>query len=323
MSLTSDLGARFTQTAPPSEMRRLYLGVGFKLSAILCFVAMGTLAKIATGTLPLGQVVFARNALALLPIFLVIALQGKMLEAVRVQNPIAHLLRALVGFAAMSFGFGALSLLALPDATAISYVTPLLIVVLSALLLRETVRFYRWTAVMVGFVGVLVMLFPQFSGGADRSALGIGLALAGAFGGALAQVQVRQMTRTETTSSIVLYFTLFCGVFSLFTAPFGWAMPSLSEALVLAGVGVLGGVGQLLLTQSYRCAQASMIAPLDYTSMIWASALGYLVFGDLPDGYVVVGTLIVIAAGVFVVYREHRLGIDRTKTRRAGYRIVN
>ena len=246
-----------------------------------------------------------------------------MLQAVRVKDPVAHLKRALTGFLGMAFGFSALSLLPLPDATAISYVTPLLIVVLSAVLLHEKVRVYRWSAVVVGLIGVVIMLVPQFGGDAERSTLGIAVALVAAFCGALAQVQVRQMTQQETTSSIVLYFTIFCAIFSLFTAPFGWVVPTAGEMMLLAGVGVLGGAGQLLMTQSYRCAQASAIAPLDYTSMIWASLFGFFVFGDLPDAYVVTGTLVVVAAGVFVIFRERRLGIDRTKTRKAGYRLVN
>ncbi len=323
MSLVSDLGARFTPSREQSDTHRLYLGVVFKLMAILLFVGMGTLAKIATETIPLGQVLFARNALALIPVFVVIALQGKMLEAVRTRRPGAHLLRALVGFVGMSFGFAALTFLPLSDATAISYVVPLMIVVLSAVMLHENVRIYRWSAVGVGFIGVLIMLYPQLGGGEDRSMLGVGLALVSALGAALAQVQVRQMTATETTSSIVLYFTIFCAVFSLATIPFGWVMPQGVDWALLIAIGVLGGAGQLLLTQSYRFAQASVIAPLDYTSMIWASLFGYMIFGDLPDGFVVTGTFVVIAAGIFVIYRERRLGIDRTRARKAGYRIVN
>ena len=121
---------------------------------------------------------------------------------------------------------------------------------------------------------------------------------------------VRKLTETERTGAIVLYFSATGALFSLATLPFGWVMPSTEDAILLVSIGLVGGIGQILLTQSYRLADASTIAPFDYTSIIWAMLLGWIVFGEAPEMPVYIGSAILVVAGLFVIYREHRLGLD-------------
>ena len=141
---------------------------------------------------------------------------------------------------------------------------------------------------------------------------------------ALAMITVRKLCETERTSTIVTWFAASSTVLSLFSLPLGfflpgqaWIVPDLKIAGLLLLIGLAGGVGQILLTQSYRYADASTIAPFDYVNMLWAIIVGWVIFSETPVPEVVSGALIVIAAGVFVIYREHKLGLDRTKARRA------
>src|SRR5438445_167319 len=138
-------------------------------------------------------------------------------------------------------------------------------------------------------------------------------AFAGAWCNAGAVIQTRRLTDTETTSSIVLYFSLVCAAGGLLTLPFGWVVPSAWEFAVLAAIGLLGGLGHLVLTESYRYAPASVIAPYDYTAILFAFLLGYVMFGEVPTSLVVVGAAIVVAAGLFVLWRERRLGLKRAR----------
>ena len=302
------------------------LGIALKLASTLMFFVMATALKIAAETVPIGQLVFARNFFGLFPVLMMVAFRGELGVAFKTGNPKGHLTRATVGLSAMVCSFTALFLLPLPDATAIGFATPLVVVVLAFFLLGEQVRVYRWSAVGVGFIGILVVLSPHLGEGQLDSTATLG-AVAGAMGAcfaALAMITVRKLCETERTSTIVTWFAGASTVLSLFTLPLGfvlpghvWVIPDLTMAGLLLLIGLAGGVGQILLTQSYRYADASTIAPFDYVNMLWAILIGWLVFSEIPVPEVVIGALIVIAAGIFVIYREHRLGLDRTKSRRA------
>jgi drug/metabolite transporter (DMT)-like permease len=138
---------------------------------------------------------------------------------------------------------------------------------------------------------------------------GVGYAVAGSITSAGANIQTRWLTQSETTSSIVFYFSLICALAGLATLPFGWLTPTGPEFAVLAAIGFLGGSAHLLLTESYRYAAASVVAPFDYTSMIWALLLGYAMFGETPTLMIVLGSAIIAGAGLFVIWREHQLAL--------------
>src|SRR3712207_3237253 len=206
----------------------------------------------------------------------------------------------------MYLGFAALSYLPLHDSIAIGYASPLILVILAALLLKEKVRAYRWTAVAVGFVGVMIMLSPYltpatFAGGIlEGPALGAICAFVGAFSSAGAMIQVRRLTGTAKTGAIVFYFFILASGLSLCTILLGWNMPDAPDLGLFVLGGILGGIGQILLTESYRYADASVIAPFDYTTMIWALLFGWLMFGDLPTPTILIGAAIVAATGLFI-----------------------
>jgi drug/metabolite transporter (DMT)-like permease len=297
-------------------------GITLKVVSVCFFVVMATLLK-ATQTIPAGELVFFRCFFAILPVAIWLLWRRQLGAAFHTRRPFGHILRALVGATSMGLGFFALTRLPLPEATAIGYAAPLLIVVFSAILLKERVYIFRWTAVVVGLIGVVIILWPRltlFTSGQpldNSEAVGAIAAFGGAVVTAFALMQVRNLTRTERTESIVLYFFISASLMSLLTIPFGWAMPTLEQAVLLIGAGFAGGLGQLLMTSSYRYADMSVIAPFEYVSLLLTLVIGFAVFGDVPDLTMIMGAIIIVLSGIAVILREHYLGLDRIKAREA------
>ncbi|NNM71893.1 EamA family transporter [Enterovirga aerilata] len=294
------------------------IGVGLKVLSALAFTLMSAGIKWVGPDFPTGQIVFFRSAFALVPLLVWLSLRGDLLASVRTNDLRSHIMRGLMGSCAMFAGFVSLAYLPLSDSVVIGYLSPLLTVVLAALFLGETVRLYRWTAVAAGFVGVVIMVSPHLggaslSGNMQATTIGVAFGLLGACCAAGATIQVRKLTSRESTGAIVLYFTLLTTALGASTVVLGWKVPSASQFGLLVTIGILGGIGQILMTQSYRYADASLIAPFDYTTMIWAFLLGWFLFGQLPSTAVVAGGVIVAAAGLFVIWRERRLGLERAK----------
>ncbi|WP_354066451.1 DMT family transporter [Devosia sp. 2618] len=297
-------------------------GIVLKVFSVCCFVVMATMLK-ATGTIPTGELVFFRCFFAILPVVAYLLWRRQLRVALHTKNPFGHVVRALVGATSMGLGFFALTRLPLPESTAIGYAAPLLIVVFSALLLKEQVHLFRWTAVIVGLVGVLIILWPRltlFSSGqpaGDSEAIGAIAAFAGAIVTAFAMMQVRKLVQTERTEAIVIYFFISASVLSLLTLPFGWVMPTPQQAALLVGAGFAGGIGQLLLTSCYRYADMSVIAPFEYVSLLLTLVIGMTIFGDVPTAAMIFGAIIIVCSGIAVILREHYLGLDRVKAREA------
>jgi drug/metabolite transporter (DMT)-like permease len=305
-----------TTLVPKADATDVVKAVLLKIASALIFTVMAALVRYLGEGYPVGQLVFFRSAFALLPVVVIYAWRGELEAAVRTGRPFGHIGRGLTAIGGMFCNFASLARLPIVDATAISFAAPLITVAMSALVLKERVRLYRWSAVIVGFAGVLVMLSPHLdfagAGGATTSgAIGALCGVAGAFFNAGSTVQTRRLTKSETTSSIVFYFSLICMFAGLCTAPFGWIAPSWVELLALMAVGICGGLAHILLTESYRSAPASLVAPFDYTSMLWALVLGYVVFNELPTALVFLGAAIIAAAGLFVIWRERRLALLR------------
>ena len=293
-----------------------------KLTSALMFSVMSAFVRYVSDVTPVGEVVFCRSFFAILPVMLIYAWRGELAAAFRTARPFGHLGRGAISVAGMFFNFAALARLLIVDVTTITFASPLITVALSAWILKERVRVYRWSAVAVGFVGVVVMLWPhldlaRYSAASSAATLGALFAMASAFTNAGSVVQTRRLTDTETTSSIVLYFSLFCALGGLLTLPFGWIVPSLPQLGALVALGVFGGLSHILLTESYRYAPASLVAPLDYTALLWAFILGYWFFDELPTTTVYVGAAIVAGSGLFVIWRERQLGLERARARAA------
>jgi drug/metabolite transporter (DMT)-like permease len=300
-------------------MRPLH-GILLKIASVLVFITMAALIKATDGRVPPGEVVFFRSVFAVPIIVAWLAMRQELTTGFRAKAPLAHLWRGLVGTLAMGLGFAGLLFLPLPEVTAIGYAAPLLVVIFAAMFLGEEVRGFRISAVAVGMVGVLIVLSPRLSVGADFSeaeALGAMLVLGSAVFAALAQVFVRRLVQTETTSAIVFWFSLTASGLSLTTLPFGWVVPGSGDAALLVLAGLLGGVGQVLLTSSYRHADASVIAPFEYVSILFALAIGYWAFGEVPTLTMLGGAALVVAAGVLIIWRERQLGLERNRQRKA------
>ena len=293
-------------------------GIVLKLVSAVLFAVMSALIRYLGARYPIGEVVFYRSAFAIVPIVVLYAWRGELAATVRTERPLGQASRGALSIVGMFCNFGALARLPLIEANAISFTSPLISVAFAALFLKERVRIYRWSAVTIGFLGVLVVLAPHFSGdemavimASTASVAGVVYALLGSITNAGTMIQTRKLTQSETTSSIVFYFSLICAIAGLVTWPFGWIAPTGPEFLVLACIGFLGGMGHILLTESYRYAAASVVAPFDYTSMIWALILGYAMFGETPTVMIVIGSAIIAAAGLFVIWRERQLAMMR------------
>jgi drug/metabolite transporter (DMT)-like permease len=304
-------------------------GIALKVGATFVFALMAAIIKLVASRYPVGEVVLFRSLFALVVLVAWLAGRGEFPAALHTNRPFGHIGRSLMGTGGMFANFVALSLLPLAAATAFTFATPLIVVVLAALLLHETVRFYRWSAVAIGFAGVLVMLSEHFGEGLGAAAsplatIGAAVALAGAVFSAAAMIQTRRLTLSEATGAIVFYFSALTGVFSAlalgvaalwpagapaaaFVAAQRFAAPSLGDFLLLAAIGLFGGAGQIMMTHSYRYADASVIAAFDYVAMLWAATLGFFLFAETPTLRVLAGAAIVASAGVYVVWRVRRL----------------
>lgn len=296
------------------------LGIGLKLGSVALFLSMASLVKASEGVPP-GQLVFFRSFFAIVPIIVFLSWRRELLVGTRTERPVAHFWRGMLGVGGMACGFYALTKLPLPEAVAIGYAMPLLIVVFGAVFLKENVRLYRWSAVAVGVLGVGIIVWPRLSvfsgGGGEISDLTLGAiaSLVAAVFGAVAALHVRNLVQTERSSTIVLYFSITCTVAGLLTAPFGWVWPPPEHLAFLIIAGILGGIGQILLTEAYRQADVSVVAPFEYSSLILSIIVGYIFFSDIPTIEMLIGAVIVVGAGLFIIWREHALGLERGKAR--------
>ncbi|MEH6756149.1 MAG: DMT family transporter [Parasphingorhabdus sp.] len=213
-----------------------------------------------------------------------------------------HILRSFLGISAMGLNFWAMTLLPLADATTIGFTVPIFATLFAAIILREHVGIRRWFAILVGFIGVLVVIQP---GGSLIPAFGAAVALAGALVTAFVTMVIRILGRTET--SIVTIFW-----FSVYTLPalavcayiYGGGHDAKTWGYLL-GIGIFGAIGQLAVTQSLRFAPVSTIIPMDYSALIWATLIGVLVFSEWPGLSIMLGAPIIIGSGLFIAWREH------------------
>ena len=297
-------------------------GIAYKVVSVIVFIVMASMIKATAADVPAGQAVFFRSFFAMPVIVFWLATRRELATGFAASHPMGHVWRGLVGTLAMGLGFAGLGYLPLPEVTAIGYAAPLLTVIFAAMFLGEEVRVFRISAVILGLIGVLIVVWPRLSitSGSrigQAEAFGAILVLGGAVFAALAQVFVRKLVNTEKTPAIVFYFSLTATVLSLTTLPFGWVVPTGQQAALLIGAGLLGGVGQIFLTSSYREADASVVAPFDYASMIFALGIGYFVFAEVPTLTMLFGAGVVVTAGCLIIWRERRLGIERARQRKA------
>jgi drug/metabolite transporter (DMT)-like permease len=300
-----------------------FFGIMLKCLSVVVFTVMGAIAKATSeGGLgvPPGQQVFFRSLFAIPVILTWLALRRELGVGLRTHRPMGHFYRGIIGTASMGLGFWALALLPFPEVTALGYAAPLLVVIFAAMFLGEDVRLFRLSMVVLGMIGVTIVLSPRITTGTDlgyKETLGAVVTLTAAACTALAQIFVRKLVREERTSAIVFWFSITSTLLGLLTLPFGWVMPDMTQAALLVSMGLLGGLGQILMTSAYRYADASLVAPFEYVSMILALIIGWFVFGEAPTLVMLAGAALVITAGILIIWREHQLGLERTRQRKA------
>ena len=280
---------------------RILFAIALRLASVLLFQCMNSAIKLAEAAgATLGEILFFRQFGAACLITLII-MSGPGLQSVRTERFGAHVLRAAMGLTAMIFTFVALLALPLAEATSIAFTMPIFATILGALVLREPTGWHRWIAVAAGFVGVLIVAQP---GGGSLPLWGALSGLAAAFTTASVSILLRQIARTEATMTTVFWFSVLSvqplALVYLFVAQghdaYGWAL--------LAAVGLLGGVAQVFMTSSIRFGPVSLVVPMDYSSLIWATLFGWLLFDTLPTAMTWIGAPIIIASGLYIVWRE-------------------
>lgn len=302
--------------------------IALKLCAVFLFMVMAAIIKSVSGDVPPGQAVFFRSFFAIPVIAVWLAQRGQLRDGLIPSNLMGHVWRGLFGTTAMGLTFAGLGLLPLPEVTAIGYATPMFAVLFAALFLGERVRLIRLSAVALGLIGVLIVIAPRLSMDADEfsraATIGAAMVLVAAILRALVQIHVRRLVQTDHTAAIVFYFSATATGLALLSAPIGWVVdhpafiwvwPDTSVILLLITAGLVGGVAQIMITSSYRFGGASMLAPFDYASMIFASIIGYVAFNEVPTGPILLGSALVIAGGILIIWRERQLGVDRSKSK--------
>lgn len=301
--------------------------IALKLGAVFLFMVMAALIKAASGAVPPGQAVFFRSLFAIPIIGLWLWQQGHLHDGLIAQNPMGHVWRGLIGTSAMGLTFGGLALLPLPEVTAIGYATPMFTVILAAIFLGEQVRLVRLSAVALGLIGVMIVMTPRLSSGDElgrAASMGAMMVLTASLLRGIVQIHVRRLVQTESTAAIVFYFSATATCLSFLTLPLGWIFPNAALTWTAPGwqviglivcAGLVGGVAQIMITSSYRFAGASMLAPFDYSSMIFATLIGWVVFNEVPTPTILLGASLVILGGILIIWRERKLGLDRNRSK--------
>jgi drug/metabolite transporter (DMT)-like permease len=270
------------------------------LLSILLFSLMDANVKWLGASYPTSQIMFFRCALALVPVLVIIAMRGGMV-ILRTRQKKLHLLRSLMGVAAMGLAFYAFSLMPLAEAVSLLHTAPLFMTALSVLLLREKVGLRRWSAVLLGFAGMLLVIRP----GAGMLESGSLYMLAAAFLIGGTTIVIRILGRLDDPVCITFYFTATGVVVSLFGLLLqGWIAPDGSDLLLLILVGLLGGMAQYLMTLSYQNLAVAIVAPLKYLTIVSGGLIAYLVWGEVPDLQSVCGISVIVASGLYTLHRE-------------------
>lgn len=284
---------------------RPIFGMAMRLGSATLFAAMAMLLKLSSDRgISAAEMIFYRNGFAL-PVVIGWILIGPGFGAIRTRRPLAHLTRSAIGLSSMLCTFGALALLPLAEATTITYAAPILSTLLSAMLLKEAVGGRRWAAVLIGFVGVLLVVHP---GGTALPAIGIVVALAAALSQSAVMIAVRQLGRSETIAAIVFWFTLSTTIAGAALLPLFGHWPDLPTFALLVGAGLFGGAAQLMMTGSLLYGRIVTVVPFDYAQILWATLFGWLVFAATPPSTTLAGAALIAGSGIYTAYRESRRG---------------
>jgi len=293
-----------SRVARPRPFYALFL----RLFAALALATMGMLVKLSgQHGVQLLELIFWRQAVTLVLVTLLLAVWGR-LATLRTARFGAHARRAIYGIVGMMFVYGAIRLLPLAEATAISFTAPFFAVLLAVVLLHERVGWMRWSAIALGFAGVLLVVQP---GGAEIDPVGVVVALVAAFLVALISIQLQDLNTTESPFSIIFWFCALTTPVMALTLPFVTSAHSPAAWWLILATSLAGAIAQLLLTFSLRFGSAASVIVMDYSALIWATLYGWLVFDTIPSKGLWLGAPLIVAAGVIVTLRERTLALNR------------
>lgn len=285
--------------------------IGIMLLGILLISIMDALLKWLGSHYDTAQIIFFRAVFAFIPVGIALYLRGGLAQ-LRTQRAGGHFLRAMLGLVALFLFVEGLTRLPLASVIAIAFAAPICVTAFSVPLLKEHVGVRRWTAVIVGFLGVLIMVRP----GGELFQWDALLVLAAVLFYSLMIILVRVLGRTESASSIVFYQSLFSMLVTGALLPFFWIAPPWEHLLLLIATGLFGGAAQLCLTAAYSRANVAIVAPFEYSAMLWAVIFGFFFFSELPGVEVWMGAPIVIASGIYIAFREAKLDLRQTWLKR-------
>jgi drug/metabolite transporter (DMT)-like permease len=279
------------------------------LGAAGIFSVAGACVKALGGGIPLAQVVLCRNLFAI-PVLLPLLWQAGGLAALRTRNPGLHAVRLAGGLMGMIGAFYGYAVLPLATVTALGFTMPLFLTLLSIPLLGERVGPRRGGAVLVGFGGVLLMTLP--GGAAGGHPLGLAAVLLGALGWAVAMITIRRMGDAgESNTTIVLWFAIGATLVSAAASLPVWVWPTPGQWVLLAGIGMVSAIAQVMMTEGYRRGEATLLAPFEYSAILWTTLMGALLWAELPDGWDVAGMAVLVVSGLYIWRREVTLGLKR------------
>ncbi len=283
-------------------------GISLRLIATGLFAGMALCVKIASADAPVGQIVFWRSSIALIPIVLYLMWMNAFPNALRTRNWKGHLSRSTYGCLAMFLSFISLAYLPLSLATALGFLAPIFAIPLAAMLLGERPSFYLISMVLTGFLGVLIILYPSLESPdlTQGTLLGCMAGLAMAVTTAIAKVKIKQLTHTEHAGSIAFYFALICSLFGLLTAFLGWVPLDTQTLFWLISAGLCGGLAHIVMTEAMARTSVSTLAVFEYTAIFWALGLDYSLFSGLPNYIELVGVVVIVLAGIGVLKIELR-----------------
>jgi drug/metabolite transporter (DMT)-like permease len=287
--------------AGTGRQERIPLGIVYMITATVVFAGSSALSKWLVAYYPIGEMLFWRNSAALVGAGLVI-LPTTGLSVFRTARLRDHLVRGVSQSCSQAFLIIAFSLMPLASAVAINFSAPLFATLAAIVFLKETVGPVRWGALIIGFVGVLLVTNP----GVETIQPGSLFALANAVLFGTVTVGVRRMTATESAETLTMYQLAILTIVFAVTLPFAWVTPTFADGLAMVVNGLANAVGQYLWTRALHLAPTSAVVPFNYFSLVWAIILGFLVWGDIPSVLLLIGSAIVVASGMFLLWRESR-----------------
>lgn len=284
---------------------RPLLALLIRLCAAAVMAMLSALVKLASDRgIHLLEIIFWRQVVTVPALLGWVAARTGGVRALATRRPLRHFQRAVYGLTGMMLSFGGVTLLPLTEATVMNFTAPIWAVILAMLLLKETIGIWRWSAVMLGFVGILVITQP---GDGHIPLLGALMALGGAFMMALISIQIADLNRTENPVTIVFYFAAFSSPLLGLALPFVGTRHDAAEWGLLLGMGAAGLLCQLLITASLRFGSVASVIVMDYSALFWATLYGWLLFATLPPASTWLGAPLIVMAGLIITWRAHHL----------------